>query len=174
MYIKAASFVKDDGTLFIIFNRQLQNNAVTRCGAFVVWVCVGASQMTSLSLLARNPHKGLAREISHEIRSGRGKEGLREQSAGESSQEKDSQQKGAEQVSQEMRVGQRGDQSTEVRKAAARTCWPTDAGLTNARRRVSIPCGFLEVLRKFTTVTVCKCTESCSKCYRLLPSCAWS
>ena len=43
------------------------------------------------------------------------------QSAGESSQEK---------VSQEMRAGQRGDQSTEVRKAATKTCglgpgWPT-------------------------------------------------
>ena len=51
-------------------------------------------------------------------------------------------QKGAEGTSRqnrsvrEMRVGKRGDQSTKVRKAAARTCWPTDAGWTKARSQV--------------------------------------
>ena len=36
------------------------------CWAFVVLVCVGASQRIPLSALARNPHKGPALEISHE------------------------------------------------------------------------------------------------------------
>ena len=39
--------------------------SVTLCWAFVVWVCVGASQRITLSILARNPLKGLVREISH-------------------------------------------------------------------------------------------------------------
>ena len=38
-----------------------------------------------------------------------------------------------EQASQEMWVGQGGGQLTQVRKATARACWPTDAGVTNAR-----------------------------------------
>ena len=89
----------------------------------------------------------------------------REQSAGESSQEK---------VSQEIRVEQRKDQSTEDKKAAARICWPTDAGLTNARRWVSIPRGFVEVSRKYTPTIACKCTESCTKSQRLPHSWDWS
>ena len=79
-----------------------------------------------------------------------------------------------EQVSQEMRVGQREDQSSEVRKAAARTCWSTDAGLTNARSWVSIPSGFVEVSRKYTPAIACKCTESGIKVSDFPPSCAWS
>ena len=39
----------------------------------------------------------------------------------------------AERDSAKMRVGHRGDQSTEVRKTTAKTCWPTEAGLTNTR-----------------------------------------
>ena len=67
-----------------------------------------------------------------------------------------------EQVSQEMRVRQRGDQSTEVRKEAAGTCWPTDVGLTNAGRWVCIPSGFVKVSRKYTPAIACKCMESCT------------
>ena len=66
-------------------------------GICCVWVWVSASQRIPLSVLARNPHKGLARKISHET-ARRGKEGTRteerrrqnrevdgtEQSAGES------------------------------------------------------------------------------------------
>ena len=39
----------------------------------------------------------------------------------------------AEGSSEKMEVGQRRE-STEVRKATAKTCWPTEAGLNNARR----------------------------------------
>ena len=60
--------------------------------------------------------------------------------------EGDSQKKGAAETSRLNRsvkrwVREKGDQSTEVRYATAKTCWPTDAGLTNARRWVSIPSG---------------------------------
>ena len=88
---------------------------------------------------------------------------------GQSREEGRSQQKGAggdqltKQISQGMRVGQRGDQSTEVRKAAARTCWPTDTGFTNARIWVSIPSGFEEVSLKYTPVIAWKCTGSSTK-----------
>ena len=47
-------------------------------GIRCVGVCVDASQRVSLSILAQNLHKGLGREISLETRSGRGKEGPRE------------------------------------------------------------------------------------------------
>ena len=40
-----------------------------------VSVGVGASQRIPLSVLARNPHKGLVREISHETERERGKNG---------------------------------------------------------------------------------------------------
>ena len=48
----------------------------TLCWAFVVMGCVGASQRISLLALARNPHKGPGREISHET--GRTREGRSE------------------------------------------------------------------------------------------------
>ena len=51
---------------------------MTRWVTFVsVGVGVGASQRIPLSVLARNPHKGLAREISLETGKGRMKEGPR-------------------------------------------------------------------------------------------------
>ena len=133
-----------------------------------VSVCVGASQWNSLSVLARNPHKGPAREISHKTRNRRGKEGPREDRKTQSAKGSRRDQS-TEQVSQEMRVGQRGDQSTEVRKVAAKTCWPTDAGLTNARRWVSIPSGFVEVSRKYTPAITRKCTESYTKVSQTFP-----
>ena len=45
-------------------------HTVTRYWAFVELMCVGASQRIPLSVLARNPHKWPAHEISHETRSG--------------------------------------------------------------------------------------------------------
>ena len=67
---------------------------VARCWGFVVWVWVSASQKIPLSVLARNPHKGFACEISHETGRGRGPRLNRRklnrigQSAGESSRQK--------------------------------------------------------------------------------------
>ena len=50
---------------------------LTMLGIRCVGVSVGASQRIPLSVLRRNPHKGLAREISHETGRGRWKEGPR-------------------------------------------------------------------------------------------------
>ena len=87
-----------------------------------VSVCGCHSQTILLSVLARNPHKGTVREISLKTGGGREKEGLREDREEDSQQKVAAEDQSTEQVSQEMRVGQRGDQSTEVRKAATRTC----------------------------------------------------
>ena len=114
-------------------------------------------------VLARNPHKGLVHEISHETGRRRGKGGPRDIRQDRTVSRRERRDQSTEHVSQEMRVGQRGDQSTEVRKAAARTCWPTDTGLTNARIGVSIPSGSVEVSHKYTPVIAWKCTESCTK-----------
>ena len=57
------------------FSRKIQcDSVVTRCWAFVVWVYVSARQKIPLSVLAQNPHKGLAYEIPHVTGRGRGKE----------------------------------------------------------------------------------------------------
>ena len=68
---------------------------MTRRVAFIS-VGVGASQRIPLSVLARNPYKGFAREISHESEEDEGRKvpekdtvSRRGQSAGEVSQEKD-------------------------------------------------------------------------------------
>ena len=45
--------------------------------------CVGVDKCQSVDFLARNPHKGLAREISHETGRGRGKEGSRVNRSGQ-------------------------------------------------------------------------------------------
>ena len=45
--------------------------------AIVLGVCVCAGQTISLSVLARNPNKGLELKISRETESGRGEEGPR-------------------------------------------------------------------------------------------------
>ena len=104
----------------------------------VIRSCGCGCQSENLSVLTRFSHKGPSREISHESGSGREKEGPKEDRR-EQSAERIRRDQSTEQVSQEMRVRQRRDQSKEFRKAAARTCWPTDAGLANARRWVSIP-----------------------------------
>ena len=99
-------------------------------------------------------------------------EGRREQSAWDSSSGKDTV------GSEKMEVGQRRE-STEVKKTTAKTCWSTEAGLTNARRQSRDGSAFLVALWKFrakyTPAIACKCTESCTKMsHKLPPSCAWS
>ena len=74
-----------------------------------VSVGVDATQRIPLSILAENPHKGLAREIFHETERGRGKEGPRDQSAGERAEEKESVKR-----SGQNRPVERTDQSIEV------------------------------------------------------------
>ena len=97
--------------------------SVIRWVAFIS-VGVGASQRIPFSVLARNTHKGPAGEISH---------GTRKKMREGRSDEDSSRDESTQQDSQEMRVWQRGDQLTEVKKATTKTCWPTDAGLTNTR-----------------------------------------
>ena len=74
----------------------------------------------------------------------------------------------AEGGSEKMETEQRRE-STEVRKTTAQTCWPTEAGLTNARKWVSIPSGFVEVSCKYTPAIACKCTERCTKVSQTSP-----
>ena len=66
-------------------------------------MCVGASQIIPLSVLARNPHKGPVHEISQETGSRRGKEGPRETRIGQSRGKGHSQQKGTEETSRQNR-----------------------------------------------------------------------
>ena len=103
---------------------------IPTCLSVAMWqillhkICRNSTFFTSfVCFCAKPPQRACARDLP------RNRKGTREgrsrgHSAGESSQEK---------VSKEIRAGQRGDQSTEVRKATAKTCWPTDAGLSNAR-----------------------------------------
>ena len=79
-----------------------------------VSVCVRASQRIHLSVLARNPHKGLAREISHET--GRTRKGRCQRSVGMREQSREgehSQQKGAEETSRQNRSVRRWESDRE-------------------------------------------------------------
>ena len=67
--------------------------------------------------------------------------------------------------SEKMEVEQRRE-PTEVRKVTAKTCWPTKAGLTNARRQSRDELGFLVACGSFAqifTAIAYKFTESCTK-----------
>ena len=83
---------------------------------------MGASQRIPLSVLARNPHKGIAREIFHESGRGRGKEGprdsvsWREQKGPGQSREGGSREKWAEQTSRENRAVDRSQEKLTVEK----------------------------------------------------------
>ena len=147
------------------------------CGCVCVWVPV----RESLCLFWREtPKKALCTRSPTRPEEGSQQKGAEEESRQERSVKRRTQSgegsnrdQSTEQASQEMRVGQRGDQSTEVRKAKA--CSPLDARLTNARIQVSIPCGFVGVSRKYTPAIACKCTESCTKVSQTSPtSCVWS
>ena len=87
---------------------------------------VSANQKISLSVLARNPHKVLAHEISHETGRGRGNEGPRAEEDGQSRE------------GDQSRVVDRTDQSTEENRAVSRReqqlgLW-TQAAFANMRR----------------------------------------
>ena len=111
-------------------------------------------------------------EISHETGSEGRKEGPREdrkqRRAGENSWLEIAVQRmrqSAEGGSEKMDVGLRRE-PTEVRKMAAKTCWPTEAEKMSA-----LLVAFVEVSCKIHA----KYTESCTKVsHRLPPSCAWN
>ena len=86
-------------------------DVVTRWLAFVSMVVgVGSSQRIPLSVLTRNPHKGLAREISHETGRGREKEGPRVKRRSQSTKGC-SQENWREQRSRQKRTGQSAGES---------------------------------------------------------------
>ena len=103
--------------LFVLDNNYKQ--AVIRCWAFVAWVCVGASQRISLSVLVRNPHKGPVRKT----RSGRRKIGPRDIRQESQSRKGHSQQKGVEQNSR-----QRWKQGREFKSALLVALWEFSLG----------------------------------------------
>ena len=80
-----------------------------------VFVCRGASQRIPLSVLVRKPDKGVAMRPE-----GGGKEGPRDQSAGESSQEKDTVSR-KEQKGPVDSTGQSGDESRAKRRPINRS-----------------------------------------------------
>ena len=146
----------------------------TMLGIHCVGVCGCQSDDSFVCFGAKPTQRACVRDLPRDRK--RKREGMSQRTVGRRDQSREGQSAGRcsrdqskEQVSQEMRVGQRGDQSTEVRKVAAGTCWPTDAGLTNTRRWVSIPSGFVEVSCKYTPTIAYKCTESCTKVSQTSP-----
>ena len=128
--------------------------------------------------LARNTHKELAREISHETRRRRRKEGLRDSRQERSVKRREQSAEGSrrdqstEQVSQEMRVGQRGGQSTEVRKAAARTCWPKDVGWPTPEVMSALLVALWEFSLEYTHALAHRMHKKCYR-YPLYCACSW-
>ena len=110
-----------------------------------LWVLMwaNASQWISLSVLARNPHKGLAREISCETRKSRVK--ARSQS---------SQQKRA--VNR-----RRGKVTVRDRRVLSEEVGPVDpeAGLANMRGWVSVPGGCVGISPGYTLAIAHRCTR---------------
>ena len=90
---------------------------------------------------------------------------------------KSSQQKGAEETIRQNRSVRRWESATEdtsqqkSEKAAARTWWPTKAGLTNAGGWVSIASGFVIV---FARVHARISSQNAQKVLQTLLSCTWS
>ena len=105
-----------------------------------LWVWVSASQKISLSVLTRNPHKGLAHEISYET-------GRRRRKA--------KSKKEAEQSSRQKRIVKRREQEL----------GPVDleAGLAYVRGWVSVPGGFVGISFEYTLAIAHRCTESYTK-----------
>ena len=110
-----------------------------------VGVGVATSQNIPLSVLVHNPHKGLAREISHESGRKRWKEGPR-----------------AEQRRRQNREVDRTGQSAGENR---RLLGPMDSEveLANARRWVSVPGGFVGISLEYTPAIACRYTESYAK-----------
>ena len=132
---------------------------MTPCVAFVS-VCVGATQRISLSILVRNPHKGPEGEFSRETRSRGGKEGPREERE--------------RQLTKEGRREQSDwDSCPEKETVSRRRMW--EDGSRSVKWWVSIPCGFVEVSRNYSSTIACKWPESCTKVsHSLPPSLAWN
>ena len=114
----------------------------TRCVAMCFCLCWHHSD-DLLVCFGMKPTQRTEGEISHKTGSERGKESPREDWEGswQNREEETSRleiviqrmRQSAEGGSEKMEVGQRRE-PTEVRKMTAKTCWPTEAGLTNMRR----------------------------------------
>ena len=104
-----------------------------------VGVGVRASQIP-LSVLVRNPHKGLTFEISYETRRRQGK--ARSQSRTE------------EGIQQKRAVKRREQEQRPV---------DSEAGLANVRGWVSVPGGFVGISLEYTLAIAHRCTESYTK-----------
>ena len=124
----------------------------------------GVPVRRSLCLFWRETHtNGLCAESPMRPK-GRGKESPREQSAEGSSRDQS-----AEGGLRRWKQG-REERRTEVRKTTAKTCWPTEAGLTNMRR-----CQHCLWLCKFSLVyTLTLARRMHKKCHGLPPSYACS
>ena len=121
--------------------------------AWCTWVWVSASQKIPLSVLARNTHKGIAREISHETGRRRGKP--RSQSRTEQSR--------TEQGSQQERAVDRSLGKPMVRERRLLGPVEQKAGLSNVRGWVSIPGDFVGISVEYTLAIAVRITESYSK-----------
>ena len=119
---------------------------VTRWAAFVS-VGVGASQRIPLSVLARNLHKRLAREISHRKKTRKGR------SLGE-------QKKAVNRREQNRPVGRREQELGPV---------DSEAGLANVRGWVSVPPGFAGISLEYTLALGHRCTGSYAKVSQTSP-----
>ena len=146
---------------------------VTRWVALIsLCVGVGASQTIPLSVLARKPHRGLAREISHETWRGRGKKGRGVKRRNELA-EGGRTEKWTEQTSQQSREGGRTGQSAgESRWLLG--CGDSEAGLANVRGRVSVPRGFVGISLDIHACTSPQMHKMLGKYHTLLSSCVWS
>ena len=145
---------------------------VIRCWAFIVSVCVGASQRILLSVLARNPKKGPAHEISHEPGSGWRKESpweyRRSESAEGSRRELSAWYSSPEGGCEKMEAGQRRE-STEVRKTTAKHLL-TYRGRVNQRGKMSaLQVALWEFSLEYTFALAHR-----MQCHRLLLSSTWS
>ena len=130
---------------------------MTRWVVFVsLCVGVGASQRIPLTVLAWNPHKGLAREISHETGRGRGKEVKRrrrtEKSTGECSQQK-SEEPTARMCGLRRRAGQRERMSQRSWGLRGNFAWIHARGSSQNFREVSQTSPFLRL--ELTPVRIC-------------------
>ena len=131
----------------------------------LLWVWISASQKIPLSVLTRNQHNGLAREISNETGRERRKEGPREKRSG---QDREMDRIG-QSTEQKKPVDRTGPSAGESRRLLGPV--DSDAGLANLRRWVSIPGDFVGISLEYTLADGRRAVQKCNK---LLCSCAWS
>ena len=103
--------------------------------------CRGVPVRESVCLFWRETHKKSLRTSSRIRPEGQGKEGPRRR---QRELVDNGEQKKAVRRWKQGKEGRR----IEFRKTTAKTCWPTEAGLTNARRQVSIASGFVGVFAR--------------------------